>query len=238
MNIIAGCSWACGEWSRGDEGAEITFPGLEYNFQQDGLDAINLGIPGGSNYAVAHKVLGYIERNPDVKIENIYVFQTEWTRDLNMIFDEDYHSVKYAYDLQNIIISRFYHRLVEIAKLTDAPVKLIGGVSDTLWLDNMEECYPGVKILCQSLVNWLLNNNSRVEIPVHSWYTQSTVEHVRKIKKLLNEEEQQKLLDMVNDGLQRETLVFSHPEFFWPDGSHPNRYVYKLIYEKLIAKKD
>jgi len=236
MIIVSGCSWACGEWLTAGEGSKIIFPGLEYNFSQDGHECINLGIRAGSNLQVAHKVNGYITRNPDVKIDKIFIFQTEWTRDLPMAFEEDYDNIQYASDLQNIMISRFYHRLSEIAEKSNSTVYLIGGLSDTLWLDNMQEHYPGVEVLCQSLVNWLLNYNTRIQEPVYSWYNFLTVEYVKKIKKLLPDNEQQKLLDMVDQGLERESLVFAHPEYFWPDGLHPNRHVYKIMYKKILSK--
>lgn len=235
MNIVSGCSWSCGEWPRLDTGKrEVVFPGLEYNFQQDGIDCINLGIPSGSNLAVANKVRGWIERHPEHKIDKIYIFQTEWNRDLLMKYDEDYKDFRTVEELQGKFIARFYSRLSEIAMQAGCTVILIGGVSDTLWLDNIEEHYPGLQIGCQSLVNLILNDSHRIDNPIYSWYGTSIGEQtVKKVKGYLNDSELENFLSLIDAGLERETLVFSNPEFFWPDGYHPNRYAYAKLYKFL-----
>ena len=235
MNIIGGCSWACGEWGLdGDHDGPI-HPGLEYNFVQDGIECINLAIPAESNLAAARAIEGYIERYPDQKIAEIYFFQTEWTRDKKYFYADDYENIVAATDLQNKIISRFYYRLAHISKVTNAKVYLIGGVSDTLWLTNMEKEYPGVSVLCQSLVNLLLNDNHRTNDPVFSWYTNgeinATLDLVKQLKNILSSDETKILFDMIDQGIARENLVFQHPEFFWPDGHHPNRHAYAKLYE-------
>ena len=238
MILISGCSWACGEWSRGDINYDIVFPGLQYNFQQDNIDCVNLGIPRGSNLAIANELTGWLSRNPDTKIDKIFVFQTDWIRDSKMIFEEDFSKITTATNLQNIYISRFYSRLSEISNLANAPVYLIGGVSDTMWLDNFQDFYPGVHILCQSWVNFCINDSHRIDDPVHSYYVGGyTEEIIKKIKPFLSDQECQHLLDLVDKGLERKTLIFSTPEYFWPDGIHPNRYasakLYSLIKQEL-----
>ena len=238
MIIVSGCSWACGEWDRGDRTDQLLFPGLEYNFGQDGYDCINLGIPSGSNLSVANKVNGYLLRNPDIEVTKIFIFQTEWSRDKKIIFEEDYENLRHATDLQNIFIARFYSQLSIMAQQYKTKVYLIGGVSDTLWLDNMEEHYPGVQILCQSLVNFLLENNHRIDKPVFDWYGSESVELIKKIKSLLPDNERENLLKMVDQSIERESIVFSHPEYFWPDGCHPNRHAYKKLYDLIMKKVD
>lgn len=238
MILIGGCSWACGEFGRPDSELGIVFPGLEYNFQQDNIKAVNLGKRAASNLSIAWNLVGWLRRNSSEKIDKIFVVQTDWIRDSKMIFEEDFSKITTATDLQNIYISRFYSRLSEISSFANAPVYLIGGVSDTLWLDNFQDFYPGVHILCQSWVNFCINDSHRIDDPVHSYYAGGyTEEIVKKIKPFLSDQECQHLLDLVDKGLERETLIFSTPEYFWPDGIHPNRYasakLYNLIKQEL-----
>jgi len=233
MILVAGCSWSCGEWPRGDIGGAPVHGGIVQYIKELGQDVLNLGRGGATNLQVANRIESWIQRNPDTHIEKIFVFQTEWTRDKNMLFNEDFSNVKTAQDLPNIWISRWYHHLSKIAQSKNCTVYLIGGISDTLWFDNIDLHYPGLKIACQSMVNLLINQDHRVRIPVLAWYDASTVDLIKRIKQLIPESQIPFLLEMLDQGFERESLVFSTPEYFWPDGKHPNRIGHRVLFDFL-----
>ena len=104
---------------------------------------------------------------------------------------------------------------------------------DTIWLDNMEDCYPGVSIVCQSMVNLIMNQNHQIETPVLSWFDSSSINMIPRIKEKLENKEIEKLLIMIDHGMGREDLLFGNPKYFWPDGTHPNRLGHKILFDFL-----
>jgi hypothetical protein len=150
---------------------------------------------------------------------------------------EDYQRFTNLAEFANILIARFYTRLSEIAKTAKCPVYLIGGVSEIGQLDNITDHYPGLHIACQSMINLVINNNPNVSSPLLSWYTGDTVKFIEKIKTTMSTDDLKELLREINSGLEQENLVYGTPEYFWPDGSHPNRKAYKKLYDFLIAQK-
>ena len=236
MIIVAGCSWACGEWSRGDKLRGIVHEGLSLYIAEQKKPCLNLGIPGGSNMQVAQKIQGWLDRNPDANLDKILIFQTEYTRDLEMKFEEDFDDVSEFDFIPGTIIARFYSRCVEISQIARCPVYLIGGVSDTIMLTDFEQQYPGVKVVCQSLVNLLVNGCETIDNPVLSWYSRSAIEMLHHVKKRLSPDQLQIFLLRIDQGLQRENLVFGKPKYFWPDGCHVNRVGYKILFDFLCDK--
>lgn len=240
MIIISGCSWSVGEWDvdhLDDEKTPVLqHGGLGQYIEESGKEVLNLGIPGGSNLAAAKRVQTWLERNPDVTVDKIFMFQTEYDRDHRMIFEDDFTNVTHANTIPNIWVARYCYRLVDIAKLANCTVYIIGGVADADWFDNFEQDYPGVKIACQSLTNLLINGNHRVDTPVLSWYNKYSPPLIKRIRSHLDAVETAKLLNDIDRGFERENLVFQHPEYFWPDGNHPNRAAHKVLYEFLIAQ--
>jgi hypothetical protein len=237
MIIISGCSWACGEWARGDTVAEnedpISHKGLEQYLVDAGYTVLNLSQGALSNLQIANRIFTWIDRHPNETISKIFVFQTEYLRDYWMSFQEDFLSLTHADSLSGKSISRFYYKLSTISKIAKCPVYLIGELSDTLWIGNMETCYPGVKVVCQSMTNLIVNNNHRVAEPVLDWYLGDTAEAIEKIKKSIPDDEVTKLLKKINDGFERENIVFSNSKYFWPDGRHPNRYGHQILFDFL-----
>jgi hypothetical protein len=135
-------------------------------------------------------------------------------------------------------IKQFYHRLSEFAQSKNCKVYLLGGVADTMWFDNMENDYPGCSIACQSVTNLLINNNSRVSQPVFSWLTIddkpliSSLEQSTDIAKLLDQIDLSIELKTISPSSRQATLA-EHPDLFFPDGMHPNRHGYKILFNFL-----
>ena len=173
MILIAGDSWSAGEW-QGNHTMSVLHNGLAQYLSDDGHLTINLGQPGGWNGLSIDRLKNFLKLNSYLvdKITHIFVFQTEWIRDIEPTrctmfsisndndFDSDYQTLK------NRLISRFYYSLSNIGKEYNKKIFVIGGASDTIWLTDFSKVYPHVEILCQSLTNLLINNNHRVETQI------------------------------------------------------------------------
>jgi hypothetical protein len=239
MIIIAGDSWGCGAWT--DLGPRPVNPnipndkpllhgGLAQFISEAGHNVVNLSVAGGSNLQVARRIETWLERNPDVIVSNIIILQTEYTRDQRIKFPEDYDHIIHANSLRDIWISRFYQRLSHISTLSNSCVTLIGGMSDTFWFDDINREYPGIRLACQSLTTLLIENNPRVQYPIFSWYDGGYLSLIADIKNRIPVEEIPVLLKNLDHGYDRENLLYEHPEYFWPDGRHPNEAGHLKLY--------
>jgi lysophospholipase L1-like esterase len=235
--LIAGDSWACGEWEKasmtythgGLTNSLLIHGGLTDYLIDQGHRVINLGYPGGSNHDSTNRLSNFLIQNKKIIIKNIIVFQTEWLRSNSVPLD-----IKEGYfKLQNTLISRFYCELSELSTKFNIPIYIIGGTSDTVWIDQFEKEYPGVKVVCQSFSNLLLTNNHKISNPVYSLMTADQSKQIEYFKNNSNQADLQLMLDDMDRGQVRFILWKNHKEFFWPDGTHPNRYAHKILFEFL-----
>lgn len=243
MIIISGCSWGRGEWVRGDVASgdnvashNIAHNGLAQYIENTGKTVLNLSLPAGSNYGIANGINSWFKRNPIHQVDQIFIFQTDYARDWLMTFEEDYKNIEHANSLAHIMISRFYHRLNEISKNYNVKIYLIGGLSDTLSPELVKAHYAPLEVVCQSITNLLINNDHRVEDPTLSWYSNISLQMLEKIKEKLPNDQLSNLLKEIEKGVDRENLTFSTPEYFWPDGVHPNRVGHKKLFDYLVEK--
>jgi hypothetical protein len=241
MNIlIGGCSWGVGEWQRGDltnKSNNVLHGGLAQYIKEADHQVVNLSHAGANNTFIFTALRNYLAAE-SLKNNNypdfILVFQTEYCRDYGFRFEEDYKELSQVNDLAYIWLARFYSSLSGLAQKYKTKIYIIGGCGDTVWLDNMSQQYPGVEILCQSLVNLLTNDNHRVDEPVYSWYTNTCQALAAELKMILPNDKLDDLIDKIDLGVQRQSLLRLHPEYFWPDGTHPNRMGHKKLYDMLV----
>jgi hypothetical protein len=223
--VLCGDSWCCGVWNISS--SNITHPGLSQLLYERGVPTINLGIPGGNNRQTIHRVNQFIDQNPQVKIDRLIIFQTGLLR----IFKDsellpELSCKKYA-DIESFYLTEFYCRLSDISQKINVPVYLIGGVGDTLWYDKFSTEHPGVQIVCQSFTNLLLYDNPRIDNPV------TDVFMPEKIYKILSHNKQN-LLDAVYSMETRLEIYKNNPQFFFPDGLHPNLLGHEKLYNLLV----
>ena len=237
--LIAGDSWGCGEWDK--DCSYNPHRGLEQYLIEDGHQVTNLSNQGLSNQEIYQRIDLYFRRQSQHDIDAVFVFQTEYNRDYkysdgweNVLNANDWNSIIEPEDLSMRWVSRFYMNLSQIATKTGCKIYIIGGHSDTLWFDNIEEHYPGCEIVCQSMTNLILNREHQIDNPVLSFYEHRTEELIKKIKsKLDTSEKLAKFLKLIDQGFQREILLRENPEYFYPDGIHPNRQAIKILYDFL-----
>lgn len=264
MIIIAGDSWGCGEWQNQmwDEKYTVSHAGLAQYLINGHRKVTNLSQPGGSNYMTWTRLEGFLMSNPYFvpDVEKILVFQTEWDRDLmikNMsLFNTNtnhstvLHNIGFEYieknkpltsqinlntanSLSYLLISNFYLQLSRIAVEYNVKIELIGGCSDVVQEENFTEQYPNVKIVCESLTNLLISNDPKIKVsPVTSLYHNQEI--INFIRQRLSSNELEKLMYQFDLSRQRDSDWRSHPDWFWPDGVHPNRAGHQKLYEFLL----
>jgi hypothetical protein len=225
MIVISGDSWGCGCW---DTNQKVYHRGLEQLLHDAGHKVINISQGGFDLESIVERLSDYLlllrDRPPlwmDEPVTKIFVMQTEWHR---LMFKRDDSPELHRYQNEGDdqkIIAIFYGTLSFLATEYNVDIHIIGGCSDTIWIDDFSKFYPGVSIACQSLTNLLVNDNHRIDNPVFS---------VKFPKELLNTED---AINLAMQGEKREQIWKDNPEWMWPDGSHPNHLGHKKLYEHI-----
>jgi hypothetical protein len=255
MIIIAGDSWGYGEWSDSDPHV-----GLPQYLTNDGHTVVNLSKAGGSNYEAWYRLDNFLIANDyHVKnIEKIFVFQTEWDRDLTMhdypILDridnpsdifkaigfvwvdsnkniEEQIDLRTANSLGTVMLDNFYQQLSRIATKHGLTIELLGGCCDVAESD-FGNRYPGLRVACQSVTNFLITDNPDTDRPITTLYQRQPAVNFIK-KHLHNNYELEMLLDSIDYNQTRFATWFNNKPWFYPDGGHANRQGHRKLYNFL-----
>ena len=242
--IIAGDSWGVGEFSEDGESRigsdKVSHSGLQHYFEEHNQTILNLSKPGGSNVESFLRCANFIENNPRLqnRIKSIIVFQTEWVRDVMDGWHIHECLESSLEDLKSQWVSRFYSRFSALSQKYNIPVYIIGGCSDTLWLDNMHIEYPGVQIVCQSLTNLLVDGNHRIEQPTLVSCQYHLLEKIILLKNnKISDSDKLLLINESTASKNRIKIWRSQKYWFYPDGIHPNREGYKKLFEHLCTQE-
>jgi hypothetical protein len=229
--VIAGDSWGCGEWKN----SRISHPGLTQYLIDSNYQVINLSQSNGPNRYSGDRISDFLQVNTYLQISCVIVFQTEWTRDIPIECPEVLaNDLKYGYlELKNRLISRFYYNLSRASIKNNIPIYIVGGCSDTIWLDKFETEYPGLHIACQSLTNLLVENNHRNSDPVYGIFVGNTKANIEYFKKNISSKDLELLLQDIEKGHHRLTTWENNKEYFWPDGGHANQHGHRVLFEFL-----
>ena len=244
MILICGDSWSKGAWKNGS----VYHRGLEQYLHDDGHDVINLGIEGTSNFDCVQRITNFLStQNTQVplwhnkEIDSIIVFQTEWHRDhlkynrdlnRNYVVDNEFHQWLDHLNLgdDQKLISCYYESLSCISQRYNIPIGIVGGCSDTIWIDKFEYEYPGLYVICQSFSNLAVNNNHRIENPVYSINLPTYIlEKVHRLTK--NNDVCEYLYNITDLGTQRIEMWRDNPQWFKPDGGHANHLAHKKLFD-------
>jgi hypothetical protein len=249
MIIIAGDSWGAGEWNN----FVIQHAGLAQYLTDDGYQVVNLSRPGGSNYDTWNRLENFLMSNPYAKIEKIFVFQTEWERELLLQTKEilpnisaakvlnsvgityidpdrelaDQLKIETANGLGTALMLNFYQQLSRLSGIYSVEFDVIGGCADAMIVD-----VGGVRIACQSFVNLLINSTPIISNPVYTLYQHKTVLEFVK-SNLDSAAELKELLYYIDRAEARLEMFKSNPDWFYPDGAHPNRTGHRVLYKFL-----
>jgi hypothetical protein len=242
MILIAGDSWGAGEWPK--SGNIPLHAGVSQYFVEQGYQITNLSKPGGSNLESIDRLKDYLRCNqhqiPDIKF--ILFWQTEFFREIwyyrkRSIFGDIESELGHGYaKLKDHWIYRPYRRLAELYQQWNIPIRIIGGCSDTVWYDDFENDFSGVKIVCQSATNLLSNSDHRIDTPVFCQFLNRWIDEgdfLNTIKKNISNQDLEILLQDMSLGQQRTQLYLQRSDLFYPDGCHPNRHAHKIIFDFL-----
>ena len=117
----------------------------------------------------------------------------------------------------------------ELAEKYNTKLYLVGGASDTIFeYDDFSIDFPNLKIACQSITNLLVNDNPNVDEPVMCEFLNDwTNPFLKSIKP------DEALLTDMDLGKARTKTMSQNPQWFWPDGIHPNRQGHLKLYQYL-----
>jgi len=239
MIIVSGDSWSLGEWSA--DSKELLHGGVSQYFSDDGIDVVNLGMSGSSNRETLLRVNNFLYTNPHLSKykKSVLIFQTEWTRDYPYMDAEDVEYYHRPMELMNRMISRFYYDLSALSKKFNVEINIVGGAGDALAIEHFENYYPGVKIICQSMTNLIVNNDPLTQDPVFSMFSMSN--NADKFLDLFKTHisdslELDNLMKEIEKSQKRIDKFSSAKEYFYPDGGHPNRKGHKMLYDFIKSK--
>ena len=231
MIVLAGGSWAVGEWSNDHTPSHL---GLYQYLQDDGYEVVTVSGPGLSNQQSYYKIseiftsgMADFFKN---KIEKIFIFQVDWFKD-HKSPDNEINMSTYNYATHTNTLSAWYQRLSELALKYSVSIGIIGGNVDAIWLDKFKEHYPGVFIACQSMTNLCINDQHRIQDPVYGIYYKLLVQNFRGCA--TDTQSIEFLLDESDRGQQRLLDWEQNPQWFYPDGLHANRHGHKKLYDFL-----
>jgi hypothetical protein len=232
MILIAGDSWSAGEWAN----MNVQHCGLAQYLNDSGHIVCNLGQGGGWNSLTTQKLESFLKLNHFNlnQISHIIVFQTEWIRDLiysTSIFEQDFDNNFQS--LRDQTISSFYYKLSELGQTFNKKIYVIGGASDTIWVDKFSQEYPNVEIVCQSLTKLLIDQDHRIDNPVFCMYSRTHIKIINQFKTLFINKDLDLLLNDIDLGGIRLDTLAANKEFFWPDGYHPNRHGHRILFNFL-----
>jgi len=257
MILIAGDSWACGEyhpdWTKRDVELDrlITHGGLSEFFRDDGYQVLNLAYPGGSNIGSFRRLRDYFVSNPEHKIEKVFVFQTDWCRDIDhfstigwenspigrlqvapiMHFPVCNHALHY----RDVALSTFYQSLSKLGQTFDVDIALIGGLSDVLAYDRFGIEYSRVSCVCRSAVSLAVLDDADAEPLTTGFLGPHYIKTANYIKQQVTSDQLPVLIDQIDLGSQRQQLFKNNKDLF-PDQWHGGRLLHQKIYELLKTK--
>jgi len=237
--IVSGDSWSLGEWS--SDSRFIMHGGVSQFLHDHGFNVINLGQSSSSNRETLLRVTNFFRHNQHItKSDNlIVIFQAEWTRDFPYFIDEDSLFFHDPIQLRDRLVSRFYYDLSSLSTQFGVKIKVLGGSGDAIFIENFDQIYSGVSILCQSITNFLVNGTGNINDPIFSTYSAQSSELVGYIKKHIKDDKMMEdLMRELDKGQSRVDTFSKNPDMFYPDGGHPNRQAHKLLFDYMIERID
>jgi len=287
--IVAGDSWAKGEWdknSRTNENNVVAHGGLQQYLTEDGHEVIDASLGGQSNLAILSLIRQKLDANEN--IDYIFMFQTDPMREIIVQNFSDINSNKYGgrtesfnlwkkigsliennipikpitssigsrpdsqeiwktvgfnidskhyidlksytdvIDKNQYFLEQAYIAAQQIAETFDKKIYLIGGLGK-LNLRLLEK-YDRLVPVVESLLEYFYPNLDAPELTsLNSYWRQILLDRVDFNKESIDYFYRQYELDLL---MQSQMCR----EYFWPDGTHPNRKAHKILYEKLIKK--
>tara|TARA_B100001093_G_scaffold499343_1_gene548490 strand:+ start:1645 stop:2313 length:669 start_codon:yes stop_codon:yes gene_type:complete len=211
--LIAGDSWAMGEWPEKQED-DIQHKGLEQYLIDDNHTVVNISMGGDPHNVILENL-----KTIDEKFDIAFVFTVDphskmedenfWQKDFSY---EDY------YNRHKQAIRKF---VLGLDKLNIGPIKLLGGSSKCLQEYTQD---TSIEIAIPSIIELL--------IPGIKQYDMCFQYHHHLLDESINAE----IVDKVYEQAKIFDSIFYKEPIMYPDGEHPNREGHYKIYEVLKDK--
>lgn len=232
MYVIAGDSWACGQWEVVSWGnTRLTDLGLTQHMIDSGRPVINIAEPGASNHAIYLRLRDHLRQNPHLQSHKVILFQTDMSRD-PLFYRHNWECG--FHQARDSTHTAFYQNLQSLVDEHAVKILLIGGVGETWSTEQINSQYPGLTVACQSLTNLIIDDDPFVEQPVLSIWDVGTDLSVSIMKSNSGSQELQDLLDEIDRGHSRVDRWVGHKQWFFPDGMHPNRGAHEKLFQYLV----
>ena len=164
-----------------------------------------------------------VKKPLQLPIKKVLIFQTEWDRDID-------HDLVDNWQLDSHVkmICQWQYRLSELAVCHGVEFGLIGGCSDTIYLDDFAKEYPNLSVVCQSLTNLCVNGNHRIDKPCFGLSTKisKNFSHYG-----LSTIELEQLTDLMQQSLERHNIWKTNLTFF--QSLHGNRIAHKILFDHI-----
>jgi len=208
--IIAGDSWGLGEWG-GNITYGISHKGIEQYFNDYGFRVENVSSPGASNKFSISLLSQTLQSK---SFDYIFWFQSEPLRDIPPI---NFKSVLEISEKQYDLLVKSYTTLNEIGQ----PVYCLGGCSkiNVEMISSFHNLIPVIP----SITEFLLQDYKHPSV----WQSNPDVVIPENYLDLDS-------LKQVINWYEEKLRLSNYTEMFYPDGSHPNRYGHKIIYNYIM----
>jgi hypothetical protein len=214
--LIAGDSWAHGEWEHDapnyimklNDTYGVTHNGLGQYFSDYGCEVINVSYGGLSNNDSFLKIS---ETTNKTKFDYIFWFQTDPIRDMRPYSNTTFPKSKFELlNMQTKLLTKTYENLNSLGVI----IHCIGGITK---LHSSMNTFGNLIPVIDSVIEFFGSNAN--DIWISDWIR---TDHLQFSHEFINE------LYM----LPPPALA---PEWFSPDGVHPNRHAHKKIFEYILT---
>ena len=217
MNIlISGDSWGCGEWGNNST-HNVSHPGLEKYLKSKDHYVINLSQGGANNIESIDRIFYKLSNK---KYDFIFWFQTSPFRNLRpyTTFEKDFKSYNDLIKKSNQLLDIDYKKLNDF----NHPIHCIGGCSK-LNLELISKYHNLIPIV-PSVTELILKDFIHPLVWLDEWTHLIGTQFDKESVDLLYNN--QATIDQLK-------TVEKYKKYFWPDGSHPNRYGHKILFKYL-----
>lgn len=213
---ILGSSWGCGEW-RDRPPIYVTHRGLEHYFQEIGATVLNFSEPGASNEFSLRKLTTALETH---SFDYIFWFQSVPLTSLRPYTYFNKEKITYA-DLvfEN---TRLANEAYSNFNSLEIPIYCIGGGS-ILIMDKIVK-YKNLYPIIPSITKLIYPDYIDPLIWQFEW------------SRYINQQFDLESLDLLLEDKKKQDQLFEFKDYFWPDGRHPNRYGYKIVFDFIVNK--
>lgn len=229
----------------------VVHEGLAKFLKDDGYQVLNLSQLGSSNTGVLKSIINYFITNPGHSVEKIFVFQTDWCRDVY------HHSTlgresslignspappsipvadcTHAFSYRDTVLGFFYRGLSALGQQFNIDIFLIGGFSDVLAYDRFSLEYPRVSCACRSAVSLAVYNDPDLTPLTTGFLNPVSYQLANFMKKQLPQDQLPILTEEIDLGNRRLKLFEKRPDIF-PDRQHGGKILHQAVYDLLKTK--